>query len=90
MRTQECALSGAGVSALGSGALESSRERARSLADALGGRPCVAKCEPLARGRTNCHADVSRRRALTRRSDAQAVVTVLGTLFGAQKIERPL
>ena len=33
----------------------------------------------LARGHTNCQADVSRRRALTQRSDAQTMVTVLGT-----------
>ena len=31
------------------------------------------------RGQTTCHADVSRRRALTLRSDGQTVVTVLGT-----------
>ena len=53
-------------------------------------RPCATECEPLARAPPNCHASVNRRRALTRRSDAHTVATVLGTCFGAQKFEIPL
>ena len=53
-------------------------------------QPCATECESLARGPTNCHASVNRRRALTRRFDAHAMATVLGTCFSAQKIEIPL
>ena len=52
-------------------------------------RPCAAECEPLVRAPTSCHADVSRRRALTRRSDVQTLITVLGTCFGTPEFELP-
>ena len=58
-----------------------------SLRDAS--QPCVAKCRPLARGQTTCHANVSRRRALTRRSDAHTLVTVVGTCFSTQSLKYP-
>ncbi len=53
-------------------------------------RPCAAECEPLARAPTNCRASVNRRRALTRRSDARTMATVLGTCFSVRKFEIPL
>ena len=46
--------------------------------------------EPLAHNPTNCHADVSRRRARTLGPAAQTMVIVLGTRFGAQSYEIPL
>ena len=50
-------------------------------------RPCAAEREPLVHGPTNCHADVSRRRVLARRSDAQTIGTVLRTCLGTRKVE---
>ena len=53
-------------------------------------QPSAAECEPLAHEPTNCHASVSRRRALTLGSAAQTMVTVLGTRFGAQYYAIPV